>query len=423
MKKRFISILLCMAMAVGCIFVPTTASAADGEATTCSKGPVVKCGKYLYSIALDGLDNSDSSDIIRTTVTGGSPKVVVEDVTSISGYIFTYKTKFYYQDKNKIKCYNTKSSKVSTLKSFKYKGDIDDDFSVSGITAVIRGICPKGLIVEQDKKGIYLINFKGKSKKIAGAKENKIKSYNEYVTATDKYVFYHISEKKSKGIYTDRLYRYDLKKGSLKKMGTYKSDKIAEAPHISDSYIFKDKILFISMSFDKSYMTVGTVYSMDKNGNNIKKIKSGVDLTFKPGKGCVYVQQTDAKSGKYALYKISSKGKVTTAIKPTKLSVNKPILAATTTTGYSLNMKMSKDYMSYDIYRNGKPSLKKGNLVMTGKSQCDSDEQVAMPLPYGTYKDMVLLTYAVMDMEDEDDATYRTYLVNAKTGSYQLISK
>lgn len=414
MKKRLISILLCVVMAVGCIFVPINASALDGEATTCSNGAVVKCGKYLYSLIVN---NANYYKVVRTTTTGTKAKIIADKVENMTGKIFSCKTKLYYQDANKIKCYNTKTSKLSILKTLKYKDKSAKTISMY-VTAI--GICPKGLIVQYKNKGTYLISFNGKSKKMADSKENKIKSQKEYLTATDKYVFFHISEKKSKGIYTDRLYRYDLKKDLIKKMGTYESDKLSEAPFVTDSYVFKNKIVFISSSFDE---IGGTVYSMNKKGNKIKKVMSGTNETFSPGKDCVYVQKADTTDGKYALYKINSKGKAATIIKPTILGINKPMLAITTITGYSLNMKIAKDYMSYDLYRNGKPSLKKGTLVMTGKSQGGSDEQIAIPLTYGTYGDMVLLTYAVMDMEDGEDAIYRTYFVNAKTGYYQLISK
>lgn len=401
--KRIISVVLSITIILGVTIMGTASSfAASNSSTSFKEGRIVACGKYLFSIITR--KGSGTEYLYRTNKSGKSAKLISKKVIAGTS-LYTYNSKVYFKESKKIYCYNAKTLKKSVFKT------TSDEIS---------GICTKGLITESYSKGIRLMPFSGKIKTIAG------KNYN-FAGANKTYIFYTKTQKfiSSNNTAKMRMYRYTVKSGARKTLGTFTTSNNSYADVAYDIkavkfHAFSKYNVFICGSYGGSAgIFVGDTFSMTSSGTKIKKIKSKVNAWLMPGKSCIYISESNGKG----IYKVSTSAKVS---KKTSDKTNMYMLG-TTSSNYSVVAKKASG-SSYDVYVNRSVAVKATKKAISAKSlikSSDPKDAFVSSVVRDVVGNMALVRSVVYTYDSRYHPIgwrpavirYCNYIVNVKTGA------
>lgn len=349
--KRLCSIIMIAVMLVTLIvpMAATPVSAATNANTSFTGGKLIKVGNYYFSTTW--IAQKNKYYIFRTNLNGTGTKAIGGGL-NVSD-VYGYKNIAYFSIDGKIYSHDTKTLKSAALKKTDQK---------------VRGISTAGLITSNDNTNaaLYLLSFRGVFKKIAA-------SSNSFLAANSQYIFYTQAVSKSGRSIpneTDRVIRYTIKSGATKKMGTF---TVMSSPYEGsyarcfDNHVFKNSIVFLYGHREGSAaIYYGSAFSMKADGTGIKKLRDDVGPVITPGKGCVFVADSNKISGKINVYKISEAGKLSVYVKNTNYDY-------TTAGGYRLN-SVSNGKSSYNMYLGTAGSGSNGKLALNGTKLIKSSD-------------------------------------------------
>ncbi|MBQ5397816.1 MAG: hypothetical protein IIU14_00060 [Ruminococcus sp.] len=421
MKKliyKTLCAVLCACVAASSAALPAGAVGTLNKDSEICEGSVIKCGKTLVTLVNNFKKNK--TRIYRSKLSGKGLKLVDKAEIYSDAQLYSVGDRVYYRKGEKLVGYKPKTGK----KSGGVELDPDDEFKLKdkkGFLINVKGVCANGFVVEYRGEGLCLVDFEGNRTVISPKKDNV------YIASADNYVFYYKAEKKKSSRYVCGVYRYEAGAGKAEKVSSFSTIKKPSAkPDFAFAYVGKKKLCFTAGTVSSGAFE-GCLYSMNRDGGQLKTVKENTSGNITPGKGCGYISCADAK-GNYFIYKLTEDGKLKSKLKYT--NGNYPLISYTTEKDSAVAIEVSRFNYGYNVYT--LPKIKKAK----GKKQFDADSRITnkhtgnvlvSPTISGSAGDLVLLTYGIYsygsDNSLENVYDCETYLINARSGNKKLIDR